>query len=86
MGDVATLTGELRRVDEERIAGDAAGTLAALQYRHRFGSTVELYGTAQFTVDDDSGRYADNDAYTVGAKYLFGELSSVGGSPGRRRR
>lgn len=78
VGDVATLTGEVRRVDEERIAGDAAGTLAALQYRHRFGSTFELYGTAQFTVDDDDGRYADNDAYTVGAKYLFGELSSVG--------
>lgn len=78
INDLASLTGELRRVEEERIGGETAGTLAALQYRHRFGSSFELYGTAQVTVDDDGGAYADNDAYTLGAKYLFGELSSVG--------
>lgn len=76
--DTVTLGGELRRVEETRLAGDAAGTLAALQYRQRFGSTLELYGTAQFTVDDDDGRYVDNDSLTVGGKYLFADLSSVG--------
>lgn len=30
------------------------------------------------TVDDDNGRYVDNDALTVGGKYLFGDLSSIG--------
>ena len=29
-------------------------------------------------LDDDGGRYQDNDAFTVGAKYQFGELSSIG--------
>jgi hypothetical protein len=72
------LSGELRRVDEDQNAIDAVGTLAALRYLHRIGSKVELYGTAQVTVDDDDGRYADNDAYTLGGKYLFGNLSTVG--------
>ncbi|WP_211371892.1 hypothetical protein [Marilutibacter maris] len=78
INEVATLAAELRRVDEERNSGDASGTLAALQYKQRFGNTLDLFATAQLTVDDDSGRYADNDAFTVGGKYLFGELSSVG--------
>jgi hypothetical protein len=73
-----TLTGEVRRVDEERSGGDAVGTLAALQYKQRIGTTLDVYGTAQLTVDDDDGRYADNDALTLGARYLFGDLSSVG--------
>ena len=76
--DASTLSAEVRRVQEQRLDGDATGTLGAIQYKHRFGSTLDVYGTAQFTLDDDDGRYEDNDAYTVGAKYLFGELSSVG--------
>jgi hypothetical protein len=76
--DFDTVSAELRRVEEERATGDAAGVLAALQYKRRFGTSLDLYGTAQFTVDDDGGRYADNDAYTVGGKYLFGDLSSIG--------
>ncbi|RDZ27610.1 hypothetical protein DX914_15110 [Lysobacter silvisoli] len=76
--DAATFGVELRQVEEERASGDAAGTLAALQYKQRVGTQLELFGTAQFTLDDDGGRYADNDAYSVGAKYLFGDLSSVG--------
>ena len=76
--DHDSLAAELRRIEEKRISGNAAGTLAALQYKHRFGSSLDVYGTAQFTVDDDGGRYADNDAYTVGGKYLFGDLSSIG--------
>ncbi|MGN6223733.1 hypothetical protein [Pseudoxanthomonas sp.] len=72
------LSGELRRVEERRMGGGVAGTLAALKYTQRLGTSVDLYGQAQFTVDDDGGRYADNDLYTLGAKYLFGDLSSVG--------
>ena len=78
MNDFNTFSAEIRRVEEDHIWGDAAGVLAALQYRHRFSTSLEMYGTAQFTVDDDGGSYADNDAFTLGAKYLFGNLSSVG--------
>ncbi len=73
-----SLGGELRRVQEQRDAGQGVGTLAALQYKHRIGSSLDLYGIAQFTLDDDGGRYRDNDALTLGAKYLFGQLSSIG--------
>ncbi len=76
--DHSTLTSELRRVDERRGVTGTAGTLGALRYTQRFGTSLDLYGTAQFTLDDDGGRYADNDAYSVGGKYLFGNLSSVG--------
>lgn len=78
INDHNSLAAELRRVDEERVSGDAVGMLAALQYKHRFGSSLDVYGTAQITVDDDSGNYVDNDALTLGGKYLFGDLSSVG--------
>lgn len=78
INDHNRLSAELRRVEEQRLLGEAAGLLAALQYTHRFGSSLDVYGTAQFTVDDDDGRYADNDALTLGAKYLFGDLSSIG--------
>lgn len=77
IGDSDTFTAEVRRVEEQRASGEGSGMLAALKYLHRFGSTLDLYGVAQFTVDEE-GSYADNDAYTLGAKYLFGELSSVG--------
>ena len=78
INDHNSLAAELRRVEEERLAGDAVGTLAALQYKHRFGSSLDIYGTAQLTVDDDGGNYVDNDALTLGGKYLFGDLSSIG--------
>ncbi len=78
INDFSTLSAELRRVDEDQLIGSGVGTLAAVQYKHRFGDTLDVYGIAQFTVDDDHGRYADNDAFTVGAKYLFGTLSSIG--------
>ena len=78
INDFASLVGEIRRVEEDRIGGDATGVLAALQYKHRFGASLELYGTAQVTVDDGNGQYVDNDAFTVGGKYLFGNLSSIG--------
>ncbi|WP_213601553.1 hypothetical protein [Pseudoxanthomonas japonensis] len=78
LNDDGTLGIEVRRVDEDSGALDAVGTLAALKYQHRIGTAWELYGVAQLTVDDDGGRYADNDAYTLGAKHLFGDSSSVG--------
>ncbi|MFC6185814.1 TonB-dependent receptor [Pseudoxanthomonas japonensis] len=78
LNDDGTLGFEVRRVDEDSGALDAVGTLAALKYQHRIGTAWELYGVAQLTVDDDGGRYADNDAYTLGAKHLFGDSSSVG--------
>lgn len=82
INDNATLSAELRRVEEERTSGDATGTLAALQYRHRFGTRLELWAAGQVTVDDDGGAYDDNDAFRVGGKYLFGDLSSVGAELG----
>ncbi|QWP79253.1 hypothetical protein J5226_01090 [Lysobacter sp. K5869] len=77
--DEATLSAEVRRVQEDRANGlDANGVLAAVQYKQRFGSKLELYGTVQKTVDDDHGRYAPNDSVALGGKYAFGELSNVG--------
>ncbi|KAF1721601.1 TonB-dependent receptor [Pseudoxanthomonas wuyuanensis] len=73
-----TLEAELRRVEEQRSSGDVAGMLGALRYTHRFGTALDVYGTAQFTLDDDDGRYADNDAYALGARYNFANLSNIG--------
>jgi hypothetical protein len=78
INDDSTLSGEVRRVEETRVDGTGAGLLGALQYKQRFGTALDVYGTAQLTLDDDGGAYADNDAYTLGAKYLFGDLSTVG--------
>ncbi len=77
-----SLTAELRYLNEEHAglgpAGDASGTLAALKYARRIGTTVDLYAIGQVTLDNDQGRYADNDAITVGGKYLFGDKSNIG--------
>ncbi len=72
------LTGELRVVTETRSGVAATGSLAALRYSHRVGESLDLYGIGQFTLDDDGGSYEGNDAATLGGKYLFGNLSSVG--------
>jgi hypothetical protein len=80
LDDWDTLSGEIRRVREERKGQEADGLLGAVKYSHRFGTALELYGLAQATLDDDGGRYKDNDAYAIGGNYLFGSnLSSVGG-------
>jgi hypothetical protein len=77
--DFNTLSGEIRRVDQDAAAAiGAAGVLGAFKYARRFGTSVELYGLAQLTLDDDSGRYVDNDALTLGGKYLYGDRSSLG--------
>ena len=78
INDLSTLSAELRRVDEQRLSGNAIGTLGALKYAQRFGTSLEMWGIAQLTLDDDGGQYADNNAFSLGGKYLFGNLSSVG--------
>jgi hypothetical protein len=72
------LTGELRTVTETRAGVSATGTLAAVRYSHRIGDSLDLYGVGQVTLDDDGGSYEGNDAFTLGGKYLFESLSSVG--------
>ncbi len=77
INDYDALSGELRQVKETRAGFDADGTLAAIRYARRFTESFEGSITGQFTVDDDGGNYLDNDALTLGARYLFGDLSSV---------
>ena len=77
--DVNTLSGEIRRVEQSTVVAEATGLLSALKYTRRFGTSLDLYGLAQLTLDDDNGRYADNDAFAIGSKYLFRNTSSVGG-------
>ncbi|WP_460455965.1 hypothetical protein [Arenimonas alkanexedens] len=72
------LTFELRGVTETRAGVAATGSLAAVRYSHRIGEAFDLYGIGQVTLDDDGGSYEGNDAFTLGGKYLFGNLSSVG--------
>ena len=78
MGDFDALAFELRRVEEQRGALEGAGLLGAVRYTRRFGTALDLYGTAQFTLDDDGGKYADNDAFTLGGRYNFANLSTLG--------
>ncbi len=78
INEKATLSAELRRVEEQRMTGDATGTLLAARYNQRIGSSLDIYGIAQLTVDDDNGQYRKNNALTAGAKYIFGDLSNVG--------
>lgn len=78
LGDTATLAAELRRVEEERAAANAAGLIGAVRYTQRVGTALDLHGTAQLTLDDDGGAYADNDAYSAGAVYNFANLSTAG--------
>ncbi|KRG72121.1 hypothetical protein ABB29_00430 [Pseudoxanthomonas dokdonensis] len=79
INDDGTFSAEVRRVEESRDGFDAAGLLGALKYNHRFGTSLELYGLVQATLDDDGGAYEDNNAVAVGGKYLFGDQSSIGG-------
>lgn len=78
LGDYNQLTGELRSVTETRAGVEATGTLAAVRYSHRIGESFDLYGTGQVTLDDDGGSYEGNDAFTLGGKYLFANLSTGG--------
>ncbi len=74
----ARLGAELTRRSERDVGYAADATLLALSYRQRFGTSLELYGIGQYTLDDDSGRYRRNNLLTLGGKYLFGDRSSIG--------
>ncbi|MEI4516500.1 MULTISPECIES: hypothetical protein [unclassified Stenotrophomonas] len=76
--DWNTLSAELRRVEEGSTNDPAAGLLGAVKYSHRFGTALELYGLVQGTLDDDGGRYADNNAVAIGGDYLLDDRASVG--------
>ena len=76
--DWNTLSAELRRVEEGSTDDPVAGLLGAVKYSHQFGNTLELYGLVQATLDDDGGRYEDNNAVAVGGEYLLGDRASVG--------
>lgn len=70
------LTAELRYVDEDSRIGQASATLAAVQYSRWVGANLQVYGSGQ-AVLDGSGRYADNNAVTAGARYNFGDIASI---------
>ncbi|WP_066272924.1 hypothetical protein [Hydrogenophaga palleronii] len=74
-----TVTAELRRITQNLPNGQAVdGTLGAVKYGLRLSPSLDVYGIAQYTLDDDNGRYADNDALTVGGRYTFSNQSVVG--------
>ncbi len=72
------VTAEVRQLEETIAGNTTSATLGAVQYKHRIGETWDLYGTGQFTIDNDGGTYDNNDLITVGTRYLFGQRSSVG--------
>ncbi|MEJ8855338.1 hypothetical protein WKW79_12200 [Variovorax robiniae] len=76
--DDDTLSAEVRRLTQQQLGGDVNGTLGAVKYTRRVTPNLDVYGVAQKTLDNDGGRYADNDAVTLGAKYRFANLSTVG--------
>lgn len=78
LDDRNDLAAEVRHVSESSVYVDAAGLLGALQYTRRVGTSVDLYTQGQLTLDNDSGRYRNNDMVLAGGRYIFGDLSSVG--------
>lgn len=69
---------ELRRVQEIRDIGNTNELLGALSYSQRVTSNLDVYTIGQLTLDDGGDRYEKNNLLTVGSKYQFGDLSSVG--------
>ncbi|RZA33386.1 MAG: hypothetical protein EOP92_21155 [Lysobacteraceae bacterium] len=78
LGGDGRLGMELRQVQESHALSDIDALLAAVSYRHNVTEKLELYGVGQYTVDDDEGAYERNNLVTAGARYLFGDKSSVG--------
>lgn len=68
---------ELRQVKETGAGIDQQGLLAALSYRRQATATLELYGIAQASLDEQGG-YEDNDRLVLGARRSFGERSTLG--------
>lgn len=79
LDDTNSLAAEIRHVEERSTYADGAGTLGALKYTRRVGTALDLYVQGQLTLDDDQGRYRDNDMILTGARYLFNDQSSIGG-------
>ena len=75
--DVDQWGAELRRVEESGSLLDQAALLAALSYRRQATQRLELYGIAQASLDEEGG-YEENDRLVAGARYGFGERSSLG--------
>ena len=61
---------ELRSVRERnQLQPDSVtGSLAALQYTRAISYRVDVYGTIQGTLDDDSGAYEDNNLVAIGLR------------------
>ncbi|MEO8161379.1 MAG: hypothetical protein ABI588_08150, partial [Arenimonas sp.] len=76
-GEDNEVTAEARHVEQSVAGIDGSGDLLALRYSHRFGSALDLYGIGQVAVNHE-GSYTDNDALTVGARYLARNQSSAG--------
>lgn len=73
----ATLTGELKQVQTETDDSKAIGKLAALRYSWYATPDLELYGVGQITIDDDNKKYEKNNMVTLGARYFYGDNSSI---------
>lgn len=76
LDDKRRVSAELRQIDQQQGAVQADATLAALRYDQRLGP-IDAYVVGQASVARDDA-YAANNAGTLGAKYNFGDLSSVG--------
>jgi len=79
----SSFTAEVRAVSEQNANNpEVDGTLAALQYRKRFGEKLELFGTGQVTAANNDGNYDNNDRVSFGARYLFADRSEFGAEYG----
>ncbi len=73
----STLTGEIQQVETKNNNEKAIGRLVALRYSWFATPDLELYTTGQLTVDDDNKRYEKNNMVTLGARYFYGDNSSI---------
>ena len=77
LNDKLVIGAEGRRVEEEPNAGTAAsGTLGAVRVNFTLNPLVDLYGIAQFVMQQDDS-YRDNDMATVGARTRIGKLGNL---------
>jgi hypothetical protein len=76
--DANRLAAEVRRVDETSLYAQGAGLLGAVKYTHRLLTGLDVYVQGQLTLDNDDGAYADNDRALAGARYSFGQQSTIG--------
>lgn len=73
----STLTGEIKQVETKTNDTKAIGKLAAVRYSQFVTPNLEMYGIGQITIDDDHKRYAKNNLVTLGARYYYGDNSSL---------